>query len=159
MAEAHAARFTKGRSPWPFNRRAYTRRLRILLRNHDRALERGVAGIITIFRAIGGSEELATDLEIVAREALANAMDHGNQKSADKWVRLRIYGCPGDSLLVVVSDEGAGFDPLRVPDPRSADRLELSHGRGLLLMRELLDHVEYRKGGREVVMFKTLASA
>jgi len=53
-----------------------------------------------------------------------------------------------------VRDQGPGFDPARVPDPRHPDRRHLHHGRGLLLMRELMDRVEYRRGGREVLLFK-----
>ena len=52
--------------------------------------------------------------------------------------------------------EGKGFDPDKVPDPRSADRVHLTHGRGLLLMRELMDRLEYRRGGSEVVLFQKL---
>jgi serine/threonine-protein kinase RsbW len=51
-----------------------------------------------------------------------------------------------------VRDEGAGFDPDAVPDPRRDDRVLLHHGRGLLLMRELVDRVIFRRGGREVVL-------
>ena len=58
-----------------------------------------------------------------------------------------------------VRDEGAGFDPDHVPDPRDKDRLHLQHGRGVFLMRELMDHVEYRKGGREVLLFKRCVPA
>ena len=48
-------------------------------------------------------------------------------------------------------------DPESVPDPRAEERWLAEHGRGLLLMRELLDHVEYRKGGSEVVLYKAFA--
>ena len=55
-------------------------------------------------------------------------------------------------------DEGKGFDPNGVPDPRNDDRMHLSHGRGLLLMRELMDYVEYRRSGREVLIYKSCVS-
>jgi serine/threonine-protein kinase RsbW len=58
-------------------------------------------------------------------------------------------------MLIFVRDEGSGFDPEKVPDPRQADRLHLDSGRGLLLMRELMDYIEYRKGGREVLLYTT----
>ena len=70
---------------------------------------------------------------------------------------LRCYAGPRAGILVAVRDEGQGFDPDKVPDPRAADRRQLTHGRGLLLMRELMDRVEYRKGGREVLLYKALA--
>jgi len=56
--------------------------------------------------------------------------------------------------LVLVRDEGAGFEPAEIPDPRNNDRLQLDHGRGLFLMRALMDQVEYRRRGREVLLFK-----
>ena len=55
------------------------------------------------------------------------------------------------------STEGDGFDHEEVPDPRSADRMHLHHGRGVFLMRELMDECVYRKGGTEVVLYKSLA--
>jgi serine/threonine-protein kinase RsbW len=92
------------------------------------------------------------DLEIALVEALANAMEHGNANLAKRKIFLRCYGGPEVGVLVAVRDQGQGFDPNSVPDPRSADRLHLRHGRGLLMMRELTDHVEFRKGGREVLL-------
>jgi len=100
----------------------------------------------------GCTEERLTDLEIAVVEALANAMTHGNLSRPKSRIFLRCYGGPELGVLVAVRDQGQGFDPDSVPDPRRADRLRLRHGRGLLLMRELTDHVEYRKGGREVVL-------
>jgi serine/threonine-protein kinase RsbW len=102
----------------------------------------------------GCDADRQADLEIALREALANAMVHGNERRARKRVFLRCYGDPTGGILIAVRDEGPGFDPGSVPDPREADRKQLEHGRGLFLMRSLMDHVEYRKAGREVVLFK-----
>ena len=57
-------------------------------------------------------------------------------------------------FIIAVRDEGPGFDPAQVPDPRREDRLHLTHGRGIFLMRELMDHIQHRKGGREIVLYK-----
>lgn len=94
------------------------------------------------------------EVEIALREALANAVFHGNGGSEEKRVFLRAYGGAKWGLLIAVRDEGPGFDPNGVPDPTEGDRLELTHGRGVFLMRELMDEVEFRKDGREVVLFK-----
>jgi len=108
----------------------------------------------------GCSEDRLTDLEIALVEALANAIKHGNADLAKRRVFLRCYGGPEVGILVAVRDQGNGFDPNRVPDPRSAERVRLRNGRGLLLMRELTDHLEYRKGGREVLLrFSRLSEA
>ena len=96
------------------------------------------------------------DLEIALREALANAIAHGNGSRPGRKVFLRCYGGPRAGILIAVRDEGNGFDPDAVPDPRSVDRRQLAHGRGLLLMRELMDALEFRRGGTEVVLFRSL---
>lgn len=105
-------------------------------------------------RKIDGLGESRSDLEIAVREALANAILHGNQLHKGKRVYLRCYAGPSTGLLILVRDQGPGFNPAHVPDPRHPDRRHLHHGRGLLLMRELMDRVEYRRGGREVLLFK-----
>ena len=93
-------------------------------------------------------------LEIALREALANAVIHGNADTPGKRVFVRCYGENGVGMVVAIRDEGGGFDHENVPDPREGERRFLHHGRGLFLMRELMDRVEYRKGGREVVLYK-----
>jgi len=105
-------------------------------------------------RKLDGLAKSRADVEIAVREALANAFIHGNGLCRAKRVLLRCYGGPRSGLLVLVRDQGPGFDPARVPDPRHPGRIELHHGRGLLLMRELMDCVEYRRGGREVLLLK-----
>jgi serine/threonine-protein kinase RsbW len=117
------------------------------------ALNRAVARVRRLLRTCGCTEDTRTDVEIAVREALANAIRHGNDTDASTRVFLRCYGGEG-GILVAVRDQGDGFDPDGVPDPRSPDRMHLSHGRGLLLMRELMDWVEFRHGGREVVLYR-----
>lgn len=101
--------------------------------------------------------DASAEVEIALREALANAVFHGNEGDPGKRVFLRVYGGQEWGLMVAVRDDGPGFDPARVPDPREGDRLELTHGRGVFLMKELMDHVEWRKDGREVVLYKQRA--
>jgi serine/threonine-protein kinase RsbW len=134
--------------------RRYRFRLRNSLPCTRTALNAAVRRVMQMARSAGCPRDTQADLEIALREALANAMIHGNQRSADKRVALRSYAEPDVGILVVVRDEGPGFDPHAVPDPRQDDRMHLHHGRGLFLMRSLMDRVEYRKGGREVVLFK-----
>ena len=136
-------------------RRTLPLRVRVSLPSTKPALNRAVRSVMRIARDCGVVPDERADLEIALREALANAMIHGNSLARDKRVFLRCYAGPGPSMLIIVRDEGPGFDPGAIPDPREADRLHLRNGRGLLLMRELMDHVEYRKGGREVVLWKS----
>lgn len=117
------------------------------------ALEWAVARLRVIARDCGYSVDQRTNLEIALREALANAMDHGNASLPERSVFLRCYAGTRAGLLLCVRDEGPGFDPAEVPDPRAHDRRELDHGRGLLLMRSLSDAIAFRRGGREVAMY------
>jgi anti-sigma regulatory factor (Ser/Thr protein kinase) len=137
-----------------FDRHRYTLRFRTVLPSTRRAISIAVARVLAVAREVGCARDERTDLEIALREALANAVIHGNRNLSHRNVVLRCYGAPREGILVAVRDEGNGFDPRSVPDPRDSERLQLPHGRGLLLMRELMDHAHHRKGGREVVLFK-----
>jgi serine/threonine-protein kinase RsbW len=134
-------------------RAAFPVRDRSYLPSTRDALEWAVARVRTIARTCGYSADRRTNLEIALREALANAIDHGNASQPERRVFLRCYAGRGAGLLVCVRDEGPGFDPDQVPDPRAHERRELNHGRGLLLMRSLSDGMAFRHGGREVTLY------
>jgi len=130
-------------------------RLRLFLPSTRQALNQAVQAVLQLARRCGCARDNLADHEITLREALANAIIHGNASQRGKRIFLRCYGAPRSDLLILVRDEGGGFDPEEVPDPRDEDRKHLHHGRGLLLMRELADYVEYRRSGREVLIYKT----
>ncbi len=139
---------------FPFDRRNLALRFRAILPSTREAICRGVEKVVDLALSAGCLGAEAADVEIALREALANAVIHGNGCRPGKPVRLRCYGEAGEGLLIVVRDEGKGFDPETVPDPRDGVRRELPHGRGIFLMRMLMDRVEHRRGGREVLLFK-----
>lgn len=137
-------------------RQRYTLRFRTTLPSSKKAISQAVRSVLRVAQEVGCVGEARHDVEIALREALANAIIHGNRNYQHKRVRLRCYGAPERGVILAVRDEGEGFDPEEVPDPRSAERVFLDHGRGIFLMRELMDHVEHRKGGREVLLYKAL---
>jgi serine/threonine-protein kinase RsbW len=145
---------TRKKLPPKLERRRLVLRFRVLLPSTREAIGIAVVKVMKIAREAGCVASEVADVEIAVREALANAIIHGNEGRPDKRVLLRCYGDPDDGILLAIRDEGKGFDPSTVPDPRSAERLELPHGRGIFLMHELMDHAEHRKGGREVVLYK-----
>lgn len=101
----------------------------------------------------------ADDIEVALREAIANAVLHGNHEDPHKHVHL-IFRCePSGELIFIVRDEGTGFDPDKVPDPLAPENIDAEHGRGILMMRSYMDHVHYDRGGTEVHMRKKLPSA
>lgn len=142
--------------PLELDRRRFLLRHRVRIPSTREAISHAVEQTMAAVRESGIPDGDEADIEIALREAVANAVLHGNAEAPDKVVSLRFYACPGHGMIIAIRDQGPGFDPADVPDPREEERLFLHHGRGMLLMRELLDHIEYRKGGREVVLYKTL---
>ncbi|HEV3258153.1 MAG TPA: ATP-binding protein [Gemmataceae bacterium] len=86
-------------------------------------------------------------------EAIVNAVKHGNECDACKQVRFR-HRVEADHVLMEVEDEGRGFDPYAVPDPRDAENLERSCGRGLFLMRAYMTWIRYNASGNCVTLCK-----
>lgn len=142
------------------DRRRLVLRFRAFLPSTRESIRFAVDKVMQLVGEAGCPRGDAEDIEIALREALANAIIHGNRSQPEKKVLLRCYGDPMESsIFLAVRDEGEGFDPRRVPDPRDDSRLHLPHGRGVFLMHELMDHAEHRKGGREVVLYKCCVGA
>jgi anti-sigma regulatory factor (Ser/Thr protein kinase) len=154
VSEAHGRKAVKKQAPFALDRRTLAFRFRRQLRSTKPGINRAVRDILSHARLTGCLADHQAELEIALREALANAVLHGNRSDASKKVLVRAYCDPRKGFVIAVRDEGGGFDPAEVPDPRREDRLHLTHGRGIFLMRELMDHIEHRKGGREVVLYK-----
>jgi len=106
-------------------------------------------------RWVTGNEE---DIEIALGEALANAVIHGNHEESGKQVYV---GCRGgtDEVSIVVRDEGQGFDIDNIPDPTAPENIKSSHGRGIYLMKTLMDEVRFERGGTVVYMRKSRREA
>lgn len=106
---------------------------------------------IEISRVTSGIE---IDIEVALREALLNAVIHGNRKDPRKYVYLTICCCSDGEVSMRIRDEGAGFDISSVPDPTAPEHLMSTHGRGIYLMRALMDEVSFEEGGTVVGMRK-----
>jgi len=96
------------------------------------------------------------DIEVAVREAIANAVVHGNREDPQKWVYVNCRCAPDGEVLVTVRDEGQGFDSRALPDPTDEANLLLTHGRGLHLMQAFMDEVGFEENGRIVRMRKLL---
>ena len=91
-------------------------------------------------------EEFTYWVGMALREALANAIKHGNKLNPEKRVFVHMVLEPGVELRIVVEDEGDGFDPETVADPTDPGNLLLSSGRGVYYMRQFMDEVRFRIG-------------
>ena len=94
-----------------------------------------------------------SEVEIALREALANAIIHGNHENPRKHVHVR-FRCNPDEVSIAVKDEGRGFDINEMPDPTAPENIGSGHGRGIYLMKAFMDDVRFEEGGVEVHMRK-----
>ena len=94
-----------------------------------------------------------SEVEIALREALANAIIHGNHENPRKHVHVR-FRCNPDEVSIAVKDEGRGFDINEMPDPTAPENIGAGHGRGIYLMKAFMDEVRFEEGGVVVHMRK-----
>lgn len=107
-------------------------------------------------RQNGFGDEALFAIDMAVREAVANAVKHGNKQDAGKFVEVT-FNCLQKGLEVMVRDFGEGFEVEEVPDPTNPENLLKASGRGVLFMRTFMEEVEWiqhQKGGMIVKMCK-----
>jgi serine/threonine-protein kinase RsbW len=92
-------------------------------------------------------------IHLAVEEAVVNAIKHGNKLDLNKRVYVSCKMSP-ERFWIAIEDEGSGFDPNAVPDCTDDAHLHNPNGRGLLLMRCYMSHVEYNDRGNAVTMEK-----
>lgn len=113
-----------------------------------------VERVMEIVSAMECAEGKEFEVQTSLREALANAIIHGCKKDPDKMVQFCV-GCDENrGLLIVVRDPGEGFDPREIPSPLVGENIFASHGRGIYMINQLMDQVEFKRGGTEIHMRK-----
>lgn len=129
---------------------------RLVLPSHIEAVGDVDAAVTHVVQRCGIGEAAAFGIDIAVREAVTNAMVHGNQEDETKSVEI-LFNCLGNALEIEVRDQGEGFDPSRVPDPTDPVNILKTSGRGIFLMRSFMDEVEWSlrpEGGSTVRMVK-----
>jgi len=94
------------------------------------------------------------DVELALREALDNAIVHGNQEDPETKVHIRCRCHPGNEISIVVTDQGKGFDFEKIVGNGISSDPGSEHGRGIQLMKAYMDDVRFARGGSEVHMRK-----
>ena len=137
---------------------AYTVRLDIHSSIDMVTLVQAVTDGVGRLAGLGG--DALDSVRLSVRECVSNAITHGNHRDPAKRVAIDFSTTPPvnpTELTIWVRDQGAGFDPSLVANPTNPDRLLLTSGRGIFLMRQLMDDVSWRRspqGGVEVRMVK-----
>jgi len=100
----------------------------------------------------GVSEDAAFGIDLAVREAVTNAVFHGNRQDEEKAVEITLKSSP-DAVEISVHDQGAGFNPEEVPDPTAQENILKASGRGIFFMRSFMDEVDWliRPGGGTTV--------
>lgn len=98
-------------------------------------------------------QDTRVNVPLACDEAITNAVIHGNGRDPEKKVNIQIY-VSHSRFRIRVRDQGEGFDAAAVDDPRHGDNVMRSSGRGIFLMRNIMDVVEYKEGGRVLELEK-----
>jgi|SRR5579872_1074085 serine/threonine-protein kinase RsbW len=129
-------------------------RLRVTLAADRGAVEPVVQQVMTVVRQMNGLEGKEDAIELSLQEALANAVIHGAKEDPTKIVECLVSIDQERGILIVVRDPGLGFSPESIPTCTVGENLYSNHGRGIFLINQLMDKVEFRKNGTEIHMTK-----
>lgn len=105
-----------------------------------------------ILNEIGGrdfDENSLFAIRLALDEALINAYRHGNREGDDRRIKVRLE-FPGEQVAIEVEDEGDGFDWRVLPDPRSGEQIDRTHGRGIFLIRQFMETTEFNEKGNRI---------
>ena len=113
-----------------------------------RLVERLVEDVCDVFNV---NEDSYGNILIAVTEAFNNAIYHGNKGNPEKHIKIG-FESNNNHLKFTVADEGTGFDYDNLPDPTDPLNVDKPHGRGVFLMKNLADNVEFHNNGQEVML-------
>jgi serine/threonine-protein kinase RsbW len=102
-------------------------------------------------KCVDGKEDA---IQLSLQEALANAVVHGAKEDPSKVVECLVACDEERGILIIVRDPGEGFDPKAIPSCTLGENLYSNHGRGIFLINQLMDEVQFHKNGTEIRMVK-----
>jgi len=128
--------------------------LRVTLSADRTTVDPVVQEVMAVIRQMKGIDGKEDAIELALEEALANAVIHGAKEDPNKTVECLVSGDEQRGILIVVRDPGNGFNPEAIPSCTVGENVYSSHGRGIFLINQLMDKVEFRKNGTEIHMVK-----
>jgi serine/threonine-protein kinase RsbW len=129
-------------------------KLKITLAADRNAIDPVVQGIMDVVRNTQCATGKEDAIELALTEALANAVVHGAKGDPKKIVECDVACDEARGMLIVVRDPGPGFDPNAIPSPVVGENIYSNHGRGIFLINELMDEVQFHNNGKEIHMRK-----
>ena len=124
-----------------------------LLADRD-AVDPVVRSIMEVVREMNRAPGREDNIELALTEALANAVVHGAKNDPSKIIECDVACDEERGILIVVRDPGTGFDPSKIANPCEGQNIYANHGRGIYLINELMDEVQFHKNGTEIHMLK-----
>ncbi len=123
--------------------------------SEDRNIKKVSSEILASLSPYKVDEHRLFDIKLCVEEAVRNAIIHGN--NADKKLHVKVnYWINDDKLSIEVEDEGPGFDPDLIPDPTKDSNIMKESGRGVRLIRKLMDKIDFNEKGNKIRMEKVL---
>lgn len=129
-------------------------RVRVTLAANRKPVDPVVAQVMESVRQMKNIEGKEDAIELALQEALANAVVHGAKEDPTKIVECLVACDEQRGILIIVRDPGPGFDPQAIPSCTMGENLYSNHGRGIFLINQLMDEVQFHKNGTEIHMVK-----
>ncbi len=137
-----------------FEAEKLTLKLSVTLCADRKAVDPVVQSVMNAVREIKCAEGREDSIELALTEALANAVVHGANSDPTKIIECDVACDERHGILIVVRDPGPGFDVGKIPDPCAGENIFSNHGRGIYLINQLMDEVQFHKNGTEIRMIK-----
>lgn len=128
--------------------------LRVTLSADRKAVDPVVQEVMLVVREMKDLNGKDDAIELALQEALANAVIHGAKEDPTKTVECLVSSDQERGILIVVRDPGTGFTPSTIAPCTVGENVYSNHGRGIFLINQLMDKVEFRKNGTEIHMVK-----
>lgn len=124
-----------------------------------------VKSVLNYFQDIYGvlEDEILFDLKVILNELILNAVKHGNNENEMKFVRIKAFVTNKDKALIIISDDGHGYDFRNVLERRTENNniydigSAMETGRGILIVSSLCDVIKFNKKGNRICVIKSLS--
>jgi serine/threonine-protein kinase RsbW len=128
--------------------------LKVKLEADPNAVDSVVQQIMRTVRKLQCAPDKDDAVELALAEALANAVVHGAKADKSKMVECEVLCDENWGIMIVVRDPGPGFAHDKIPNPLEGGSILANHGRGIYLINQLMDEVQFLKNGSEIRMTK-----